>query len=169
MKKLITTIIVTIFAIAISVPTFAQPGGDSIVDIAEDNGFTILSTLVSSLGYEDALDDNRPFTVFAPTDEAFTNLITFLVDEGYYASVADVLADTDTLNTILTYHVVPGRWYSTSVLNANRFRTLGGEFLSGDIVVDASPIALDIKASNGVIHIIDEVLLPPSVLAALGL
>jgi uncharacterized surface protein with fasciclin (FAS1) repeats len=131
----------------------------TIVDVAvEADDFEVLVAAVQEAGPVDALSGNRQLTVFAPTDQAFADLADALGVE-----VADLLELND-LADILLYHVTNGRRYSPSVVNAPRLRMLNG----GTVVVDgtelndgqADIVGTDIEASNGVVHVIDGVLLP---------
>jgi uncharacterized surface protein with fasciclin (FAS1) repeats len=131
----------------------------TIVDVAVSaDGFDVLVAAVERAGLADTLSGNRQLTVFAPTDEAFADFLAATP----YDSLADV--PVETLRDILTYHVTPGRRYADSVVNAPRVSTLNG----ADVAVDgtdlngdqADIVATDIEASNGVIHVIDGVLLP---------
>ena len=134
-------------------------GDDTLVDVAIANDdFNILVAAVQEAGLVDALSGRRQLTVFAPTDEAFEALADELgVD------VEDLLT-LDDLADILLYHVTPGRRNSESVINAPRLPTLNGAKIDVDGTVlndgQAEIIATDIEASNGVIHVIDGVLLP---------
>jgi transforming growth factor-beta-induced protein len=130
--------------------------------------FTILLQAVVAAGVDGILTNNGPFTVFAPTDEAFGALL-----EALEVSAEDLLADTDLLLDVLGYHVVPGTFYAEDVLAAADM--MEGEFdiatalgqaatISFDgenVFIDgATVIQTDIEASNGVIHVIDSVILP---------
>jgi len=132
---------------------------DDIVDVAVANGsFTTLVAAVQAAGLVDALKGDGPFTVFAPTDEAFAAL-----PEG---TVEALLNDIPTLTAILTYHVVPGAVMSTDLSDGMTATTLNGAditiSLDGGVSVNgANVIAADVAASNGVIHVIDAVILPP--------
>jgi len=148
----------------IAAPAAAKPGS-TIVDTAiAVNGasgeFTYLIQAVVKAGLAETLDGNRQFTVFAPTDDAFEDLFAALGVDG----IADIPAST--LKSVLLYHVAPGERFSDDVLSASRVRTLSKGFLhpsvqGGDAYVnDARIIAPDIDVSNGVIHVIDSVLLP---------
>jgi uncharacterized surface protein with fasciclin (FAS1) repeats len=108
------------------------------------------------------LSSRGQYTVFAPTDAAFLALL-----EELNATADDVLGNQELLNTVLTYHVVPGKRMSEDVIESSRLRTFNGDFLfqDGGILTDvngrdASIVAVDIGASNGVIHVIDRVVLP---------
>ena len=138
-----------------------MPATDDIVDTAASAGsFGTLLAAAKAAGLVDALRGDGPLTVFAPTDEAFAKLPAGTVDTLLKPE------NKDQLVAILTYHVVPGRIYSDQALKAGSATTLQG----GDVhirvmnkkpmVNDAGLIATDIEASNGVIHVIDSVILP---------
>jgi len=112
---------------------------------------------VQAAGLVDTLKGDGPFTVFAPTDEAFAAL-----PEG---TVEGLLADPDALAKILTYHVVAGKVMSTDLSNNMMAATVNGADVTimtegGVMVNDANVVTADIEASNGVIHVIDKVILP---------
>jgi uncharacterized surface protein with fasciclin (FAS1) repeats len=140
--------------------TAAFAGGHSkdIVDTAVEAGtFNTLVAAVTAAGLGDTLKGDGPFTVFAPTDEAFAKL-----PEG---TVEGLLADIPTLTSILTYHVVPGKVMSTDLSDGMTAATVNGAELTVDLsdgvkISGATVTAADIEASNGVIHVIDTVLLP---------
>ena len=140
-------------------------GAESLGSIAEvaaaAGGFSTLLTAVTEAGLVDALSGEGPFTVFAPTDEAFAAL-----PEG---TVESLLADPQgALTDILLYHVVAGKVMSSDLSDGMTAATLQGApitiTIADDVVKinDATVIAPDIEASNGVIHVIDAVILPPS-------
>jgi transforming growth factor-beta-induced protein len=149
----------------------AKPGTATIVELAQ--GTSALSTLVFAIGYSDANcgtsfaatlgSKGGQYTVLAPTDAAFATLIGALGE-------ATVLS-CDVLPTVLAFHVTPGRHTSTSVLAHDRFRMLSGEWATVEgTTIAGAPLNLDlinISASNGIVHVVDGVLLPPSILAAL--
>jgi len=119
--------------------------------------FTTLVAAVQAAGLVDTLKGDGPFTVFAPTDEAFAAL-----PEG---TVEGLLADPDALAKILTYHVVAGKVMSTDLSNNMMAATVNGADVTimtegGVMVNDANVVTADIEASNGVIHVIDKVILP---------
>jgi uncharacterized surface protein with fasciclin (FAS1) repeats len=130
----------------------------NIVETARDAGsFTTLLTAVDAAGLDETLASEGPFTVFAPTDEAFANLPA--------GTVESLLADPAKLTDVLTYHVVPGRVTAAEVTQLRTARTVQGGELSvttegGVQVGEANVVDTDIEASNGVIHVIDRVLLP---------
>jgi uncharacterized surface protein with fasciclin (FAS1) repeats len=129
-----------------------------IVDTAAGAGtFETLLAAATAAGLVDTLKSEGPFTVFAPTDEAFAAL-----PEG---TVEGLLEDIPTLTAILTYHVVPGKVMSSDLSDGMMAATVNGANVTigtmGGVTVDgASVIAADIVASNGVIHVIDQVILP---------
>jgi uncharacterized surface protein with fasciclin (FAS1) repeats len=129
-----------------------------IVDTAVGAGtFTTLVAAVEAAGLVDTLKGDGPFTVFAPTDEAFAAL-----PEG---TVEGLLNDIPTLTAILTYHVVPGKVMSTDLTDGMTAATVNGADLTIDLsdgvkVNGATVTAADIEASNGVIHVIDTVIIP---------
>lgn len=131
---------------------------DDIVDIAvADGNFTTLVAAVEAAGLVDTLKGDGPFTVFAPTDEAFAAL-----PEG---TVEALLDDIPTLTAILTYHVVPGAVMSGDLSDGMTAETVNGQSVtigvSDGVTVDGANVVLaDIEASNGVIHVIDAVILP---------
>jgi uncharacterized surface protein with fasciclin (FAS1) repeats len=130
----------------------------NIVDTAREAGsFTTLLTAVDAAGLGDTLADGGPFTVFAPSDEAFAKLPA--------GTVESLLADPAKLTDVLTYHVVPGRVSAADAATLSSAPTVqGGELplsIDGGVHVgDAHVVSADIEASNGVIHVIDRVLLP---------
>ncbi|MDZ7707599.1 MAG: fasciclin domain-containing protein [Trueperaceae bacterium] len=137
----------------------------TIVDVAADAGdFGTLVTAVQAADLAGVLSSDGPFTVFAPTDAAFAKIPADTLDA--------ILADTELLTAILTYHVVAGEVGSDQVVGLRSAETVQGESLTvtvdgdGVRVNDANVVATDVPASNGVIHVIDTVLLPPSVTAA---
>lgn len=133
-----------------------------IVDTAAGAGnFTTLTAAVEAAGLVDTLKGDGPFTVFAPTDEAFAKL-----PAGTVESLLEP-ANKDKLVAILTYHVVPGNLPASEVVKYDAAETVNGARVdidagsSGVKVNDANVTATDIMADNGVIHVIDAVLLPP--------
>ena len=113
-------------------------------------------------GLVDALSGPGPITVFAPTDDAFAKLPAGTVESLLKPENKQKLAD------ILKYHVVPGRVYSDDALKAKEAKTLQGGAIKiaandkGAFINDAKLVTTDINASNGVIHVIDSVILPPA-------
>ncbi|WP_272493486.1 fasciclin domain-containing protein [Rhodocaloribacter litoris] len=133
-----------------------------IVQVATEGGFNTLVAAVQAAGLVETLQGEGPFTVFAPTDEAFAKL-----PEGTVESLLKP-ENRDQLVAILTYHVVPGAVRAADVVNLTSAKTVQGASLTikvmdGKVMInDATVTATDIEASNGVIHVIDTVLLPPS-------
>ena len=138
----------------------------TIVDVAVEAGiFTTLVAAVDAAGLVDTLSSEGPFTVFAPTDEAFVAALDAL---GLTAE--ELLADTDTLTEILTYHVVAGEVDAATAisLDGESAATVNGaeieiSVVDGNVMInDATVVTPDVMADNGIIHIIDTVLLPPA-------
>jgi uncharacterized surface protein with fasciclin (FAS1) repeats len=154
----------TSFALAtlLAVPAMAGGMSKDIVDTAVGAGdFGTLVAAVQAAGLVDTLKGDGPFTVFAPTDAAFAAL-----PEGTVESLLKP-ENKDQLIAILTYHVVPGKVMSTDLMDDMKAATVqGGEITidldNGVMINDASVAAADILASNGVIHVIDKVILPAS-------
>jgi uncharacterized surface protein with fasciclin (FAS1) repeats len=142
----------------LAAPAFADSHSADIVDTAIAAGdFTTLIAAVQAAGLEETLRGEGPFTVFAPTDAAFAAL-----PEG---TVEALLNDIPTLTSILTYHVVPGAVMSSALTDGMVAETVNGQSVTftvqGSVAVDnANVTAADIEASNGVIHVIDAVILP---------
>ena len=133
-------------------------GKKDIVDTAVAAGsFNTLVTAVKEAGLVDTLKGDGPFTVFAPTDEAFAKL-----PKG---TLEALLADKDKLTAVLTYHVVPGNLMAEDVVSKSSLASVQGNSISvstsgGAKVDNANIVKTDIKCSNGVIHVIDSVILP---------
>jgi uncharacterized surface protein with fasciclin (FAS1) repeats len=131
-----------------------------IVDTAIAGKFNTLVAAVKAAGLVDTLKGPGPFTVFAPTDEAFAKL-----PEG---ALEDLLKPENKakLQSVLTYHVVPGKVMSRDAAKLNSAKTAQGSSINikatdnGVMVNDARVVKADIPASNGVIHVIDKVILP---------
>ena len=129
-----------------------------IVDTAVGAGsFGTLVTAVQAAGLVETLKSAGPFTVFAPTDEAFAKIPAETLNA--------VLADKAKLTAILTYHVVAGKVMAADVVNLTSAKTVqGGELaistVGGVKVNDANVVKTDIECDNGVIHVIDTVLMP---------
>ncbi|MDO9694354.1 MAG: fasciclin domain-containing protein [Candidatus Latescibacteria bacterium] len=124
---------------------------------AEQAGFTTLVAAVKAADLEDVLNGKGPFTVFAPTDEAFAKLPA--------GTVESLLADPAALKSILLYHVVSGEVMAADVVKLTEAATVNGAKVSVDategVRINGSRVVkADVRASNGVIHVIDTVLLP---------
>ena len=137
-------------------------GSGTVVEIASTtDGFSTLVTAVGAADLVDTLNSDGPFTVFAPTDEAFAALPAGVLDALLLPENKDVLAK------ILTYHVVPGTVMAADVTDGE-VATVEGQNVTlstadGVTVNGAKVVQADIVASNGVIHVIDAVILPPDV------
>jgi uncharacterized surface protein with fasciclin (FAS1) repeats len=132
-----------------------------IVDTAVAAGqFNTLAAALEAAGLVDTLKSEGPFTVFAPTDEAFAAL-----PEGTVETLLKP-ENRDQLVSILTYHVVPGKVMASDVVSLSEATTVNGsdiaiKVMDGSVHInDATVIAADVNASNGVIHVIDTVILP---------
>lgn len=140
---------------------------ENIVEVAVANGsFTTFVTALQAAGLDDDLaDENASFTVFAPTDAAFEELRSTMSDEEW-----DALLASDDLASILLYHVVSGEISAEQAIAADGslIETLNGNnvavgYVDGSVTVaDATVVSADVGASNGVIHVIDTVIMPPS-------
>ena len=145
--------------LAISALSFAALSvqAKDIVDTAVGAGnFKTLAAALTAAGLIDTLKGKGPFTVFAPTDEAFAKIPKADLDK--------LLADKAKLTAVLTYHVVPGAVMAKDV-KAGKVKTVQGSELTittaGGVMVDGAKVtATDIMADNGVIHVIDSVVLP---------
>ena len=130
----------------------------TIVDVAVQAGsFNTLVQAVQAAGLVETLSGEGPFTVFAPTDEAFAQIPQ--------ETLQAVLADKEKLTAILTYHVVPGKLMAADVVRSTQLQTVQGQSITvstegGVRVDDASVVQTDIEADNGVIHVIDKVIMP---------
>ena len=158
MRSLIATLLIGLTAPAIA-------SADDIVDVAAGNpNFSTLVAAVKAAGLVDTLKSEGPFTVFAPTNDAFAKLPEGTIDTLLKPE------NKDQLVKILTYHVVPGRVPASQVvtLNGQDVKTVEGstarvQVSGGKVMVgDANVIQTDVEASNGIIHVIDSVLLPPA-------
>jgi uncharacterized surface protein with fasciclin (FAS1) repeats len=160
MNRLIRSSALALVA-TLALSTTGRAADKDIVDTAVAAGsFTTLATALKAAGLVDTLKGEGPFTVFAPTDEAFAKLP---------AGTVDTLLKPENkakLVSILTYHVVPGRIMAADVTKMKAAKTLQGGSLkiaaaNGTVMVDKATVAkADIAASNGVIHVIDTVLMP---------
>ncbi len=154
MKSLKLLATATIASLAMGVASAAS----TIVDIAASNSqFSTLTKAVQAAGLAETLSGAGPFTVFAPTDEAFAKLPPGTLD--------GLMKDPAKLRAVLTYHVVPGAVKAADV-KSGKAKTANGASMTvvadgGKVMVDnAHVIATDVMASNGVIHAIDTVILP---------
>lgn len=163
MKRSMTLFAAGVGAAAlVAAPLTVSAQEESIADIAAGAGdFETLLTAAGLAGLDGLLADCEagPFTVLAPTDDAFAALPADVLDAA--------LADPEgLLTTVLTYHVVPGAALAADVTAATSLTTVQGEAISVDGTVlngSVNIVATDLEACNGVVHVIDAVLLPPSI------
>jgi len=161
----IRSLALTAAVLALPACTSAQKGAvaptKDIVGVAIEAGsFTTLVAALKAAGLVETLQGKGPFTVFAPTDAAFAKLPA--------GTVEALLADKEQLAAILTYHVVPGKVTAADVMRMGKGNpaTVNGQTLAimvsgGKVFVnDATVVAADVTASNGVIHVIDTVVMP---------
>jgi uncharacterized surface protein with fasciclin (FAS1) repeats len=161
MRRVFFPFAALVLALSMAVPADAQYRSNSsdIVDVATEAGtFSTLLAAAEAAGLVDVLRSAGPFTVFAPTDEAFAAL-----PEG---TVESLLQNPDALRDILLYHVVSGKVMAADVIKLDRAETAQGGWVSistygGTVRInDARVVTADVEASNGVIHVIDAVILP---------
>ncbi len=139
----------------------AAPVAQDVVETAIAAGtFNTLAQALTAAGLVETLKGPGPFTVFAPTDEAFAKIPE--------ADLQALLADKDALTKVLTYHVIPGNVPSSDVVNLTEAVTVEGRKITiavvdGKVVINGNSTVVtpDVAASNGVIHVIDAVLMPP--------
>ena len=170
LTKVVPLMLVLVLLAISAVPAFAAPKDiNSIVDVAleinsETGEFDILiaALLAADPAVISTLDGKGQFTVFAPTDEAFEDLLDELNMDA-----EDLLGNQELLTEVLLYHVAHGRRYANSVVTAERVRTLNKSFTypDGATLTDnrgrtANILMTDVSADNGVIHVIDKVVLP---------
>jgi uncharacterized surface protein with fasciclin (FAS1) repeats len=174
MKKVIYVAVILSLVLALAVPALAKgngksPGDSTIYEIASGSeDFETLTFALEATGLDTALNNGGQFTVFAPTDDAFAAL-----PDG---TLEFLIANPEVLKSVLLYHVTDGRRWSNSLVNKNNPKSV--EMLSGGYVhvtpmskvvdmdslglmsPDATIVLANINASNGVVHVIDEVLIP---------
>jgi uncharacterized surface protein with fasciclin (FAS1) repeats len=169
MKRLVVLGIVLALG---TVPAFAGGGcsgatatqaantGDIVATASAAGSFNTLVAAVQAAGLVEVLQSAGPFTVFAPTDEAFAKLPA--------GTVEALIADPDTLRQVLLYHVVPGKVMADDVVTLTSATTAQGSdvmirLADGNVMIDDATVTVtDIETSNGVIHVIDTVILPRS-------
>ncbi len=156
-------LMVLMLAVALMAGTFvsARDNHKNIVETAvEAGGFTTLAKALEATGLIETLQGKGPFTVFAPTDEAFAKLPP--------GTLQSLLNNKEKLKEILLYHVVSGKVMAKDVVKLKSAKTVQGSSIqisarNGKVMIDnAIVIKADISASNGVIHVIDSVILPKS-------
>ncbi len=161
MKKGLFIILFMVIAILFSGCSIFEPELD-IVDTAIQNGnFTTLVSALTEADLVSTLRGTGPFTVFAPTDAAFAKIDATVL--------SDLVADKPNLTKVLTFHVVSGEYMAADVVGMTELTSVEGSDLvidvSGSTVkIDVAEITItDIECSNGVIHVIDTVMIPPTV------
>ena len=162
-NKLIKTMSVLVATLLFAAYAHADHHGmkKDIVDVAAENGsFNTLVAAAKAAGLVETLKGDGPFTVFAPTDEAFAALPEGTVDMLLKPE------NKDKLIAVLTYHVVPGKIMASEVMKLDSAVTVQGETVMvgidhGNVMINKAQVVMaDVEASNGVIHVIDAVLLP---------
>lgn len=157
---MLTRIFVTAAAVAVLAAPATVRAGESkdIVDTAVAAGnFKTLASALTAAGLVDTLKGKGPFTVFAPTDEAFAKIPK--------ADLDALIADKAKLTKVLTYHVVAGKVMASDVATLKSAKTVEGQMVkidaSNGVMINKSKVVkADIQTSNGVIHVIDTVLMP---------
>ena len=162
MKKMLKSVAAAV-AVTMLAGGVAQAAEKNIVETAVAAGsFTTLAKALQAAGLVDTLTGKGPFTVFAPTDEAFAKLPAGTIEELLKPE------NKAKLVAILTYHVVPGKVMASQVTGLKSAKTVNGQsvtisVMDGGVMIDnAHVVKTDIATSNGVIHVIDTVLLPPA-------
>lgn len=156
-KTIVT--VAAVLALASSPAARAADDKDIVETAVAAGQFSTLAKALTVAGLADALKGPGPFTVFAPTDEAFKKIPA--------DKLAALLKDKDALTAVLTYHVVKGNVMAADVVKLDKATTLQGKEImisakDGVMINGAKVIKADIKCKNGVIHVIDTVLLPPA-------
>ena len=160
MKRIALALTLLVVSLSL-VASAGSMGKKDIVDTAVAAGdFKTLATALQAAGLVDTLKGKGPFTVFAPTDEAFAKLPAGTVENLLKPE------NHEKLVSILTYHVVPGKVMAKDVVKLHEAKTVNGKDVKimtegGKVMVDnANVVKTDIACSNGVIHVIDSVILP---------
>ncbi|UWR22152.1 fasciclin domain-containing protein [Sulfitobacter sp. S190] len=156
-----TTVLALTTATAFGTAAYAASDADIVETATAAGDFETLLAAAAAADLVDTLKGDGPFTVFAPTDAAFAALPEGTVEELLKPENKDQLA------AILTYHVIPGKVMSTDLQDDMEAATVQGDTVmidldSGVMVDDANVVSADIEASNGVIHVIDKVIMPES-------
>jgi uncharacterized surface protein with fasciclin (FAS1) repeats len=157
-RRLRTLAVLPFAVLVAALPAAAGEAKSDIVDTAVAAGsFKTLATALQAAGLVETLKGKGPFTVFAPTDAAFAKLPS--------GALESLLKDKAKLTAVLTYHVVPGKVMAGDVVKLKEAKTVQGQSLTvtsagGVKVDDANVTKTDIEASNGVIHVIDAVVMP---------
>lgn len=183
MRSTLTAALTLLMVLALGGPAAARvggpPGDATIAEIATDDGrFGTLLFALDAAGLTGAVTGDDSVTVLAPTDAAFQEAADELAG-GDLDALVGVLVDAELLDDVLLYHVVDGRRFSNSLVNRNNDKpvtTLLGEELTTTpdaTILDASGdetaiVLTDLNASNGVVHVVDDVLIPQVVVDALS-
>ncbi|WP_407637594.1 fasciclin domain-containing protein [Enterovibrio calviensis] len=160
LKSIVVSMFILFTITACSAQADHHGSKQNIVEIAAGNpDFTTLVAAVKAAGLADTLQGSGPFTVFAPTNAAFSKLPAGTVENLLLPE------NKDQLISILTYHVVPGKVMAADVVGLTKAPTVQGNMIMVDTsdgvkVDNANVVATDIEASNGVIHVIDSVIIP---------
>jgi len=160
MKRIIAAAALAASAFAAPVTAASAQGKDIVETAVAAGSFQTLATALGAAGLVETLKGKGPFTVFAPTDAAFAKLPPGTVEK--------LLADKEQLKAILLYHVVPGAVPAADAAKLSSARTVNGADIAihavdGKVMInDANVTQADIKASNGIIHVLDAVILPPA-------
>lgn len=162
MRKL-SMMLAGVAMLAVAAPSVSQAQDKDIVETAVAAGsFKTLATALTAAGLIETLKGPGPFTVFAPTDEAFAKVPKATLDA--------LLADKEALKAVLLYHVVPGKVMAADAIkmDGKSAKMVSGadakiSVMGGTVMINqAHVVSADVAASNGVIHVIDAVILPPS-------
>jgi uncharacterized surface protein with fasciclin (FAS1) repeats len=155
---------IALAAMVAGLPTYvsaqAAPTKDIVETAVAAGSFNTLATALTAAGLVETLKGKGPFTVFAPTDEAFAKIPA--------ATLEALLKDKAALTRVLTYHVVPGKVMAKDVVKLSKAKTVEGadvavRVMDGKVMVNgAHVVKTDIETSNGVIHVIDAVIMPPA-------
>jgi uncharacterized surface protein with fasciclin (FAS1) repeats len=161
MKRMMTALALVGAVLAAPRTAVAQAQRNIVETAVAAGQFTTLAKALGAAGLIETLSGKGPFTVFAPTDAAFAKLPKATLDA--------ILADKKKLTEILTYHVVPGKVMAADVVKVTEAKTVQGapimvKVSGGTVMLNGSAkvVTTDIGASNGVIHVIDTVILPPA-------
>jgi uncharacterized surface protein with fasciclin (FAS1) repeats len=162
MKKIVTILVLTVLFVGLASPAMARTmeAQNNIVQTAKDAGsFNTLLSAAQSAGLADTLSSGGPYTVFAPTDDAFNKLPS--------GTVQSLMNDKPKLTNILKYHVVQGKYTVSDLEKMGSVKTIDGKTLmikkqpDGSVMVDgAKIIKSNVPASNGMIQVIDSVMIP---------
>lgn len=162
-NKIFRMLMISMFIVSLTLaPAYAAHHLDIVDTAIEAGSFSTLVKAVQAAGLVETLKGPGPFTLFAPTDEAFAKLPKGTLEDLLKPENKDKLA------SILTYHVVPGKVMAADVVKLKKAKTVQGSKIYIKVkgkkvmVGKANVVKTDITASNGVIHVIDTVLMPPA-------